>query len=366
VKIHFLALDGLRGVASLAVVISHVTAYTAGETALSHAFLAVDFFFVLSGFVIAHAYEQRLLSDMRLGQFAKLRIVRLWPLIIAGLALGAFYLAVKDHLRPGEAVGASYIATAFAFGLILFPLNTVVGTQGYPLDPPCWSLFFEVAANGLYALLCRLRLISQAVLVTIIACSLLGLIAESRFKVWDSPLNVPNRLALFLSFLEGFSRVGFGFFVGVLLYRHRNNKVLLRIPALHPGIASVLLLALFAAPPFSTNAYDLVVGALVLPSIVAASVHYQPRGRGDTLCRFSGWLSYPLYVVHYPLLFSIAGVAKIIGGSGRMPVALIQAVSILSCLVFAFFIGKFYDEPAREWLGKVVRARFSGLHVPGG
>lgn len=186
-KKHFLALDGLRGTAALSVAISHVTSYTSGGGgALFHAFLAVDFFFMLSGVVIAHAYEQRLYSDMSFFAFAKLRVVRLWPLIVVGLALGAGYLIARNYLQPAHAAGFSYILTAIAFGFILVPLNVVMGTAGYPLDPPCWSLFFEMIANAFYGLLCRLRLLSNAVLCVIIGCSLLGLVAN---LIWSCGTN---------------------------------------------------------------------------------------------------------------------------------------------------------------------------------
>jgi len=358
-KKHFLALDGLRGTAALAVASAHVTAYNAGTTALPHAFLAVDFFFIISGFVIAHAYEQRLLSNMGFGEFIELRVVRLWPLIVAGLALGAFYFVIKSVFQPAEAVSVGYLGVAIIFGLLLAPLNMVLGTDGYPLDPPCWSLFFEMIANALYALLCRFRLISSGMLFVIIAISLLGLMAESRLELWDVPQHFSNRLALATSFLEGGSRVGFGFFLGVTFYRYRNHSFFRRLPRLHPALASIVLLMSLSLPPFLSNIYDFVVTILILPLIVVLSAHYELQGSGAAASKFAGWLSYPLYVVHYPVMFLTAGAVKYLGV--RAPLFILEVGTIISCLAAAYLLGKFYDEPVRRWLARHAHTRFSGI-----
>lgn len=360
-KKHFLALDGLRGAAALAVATAHVTAYNAGTTAIPHAFLAVDFFFILSGFVIAHAYEQRLLSNMDFMKFARLRVIRLWPLILAGLVLGALYFVLKNEIQSTQTMSVGYVLVAIVFGILLIPLNVVIGADGYPLDPPCWSLFFEMIANALYALLCRFRLISSGMLFAIIALSLLGLIAESRLELWDAPQHFSNRLALATTFLEGISRVGFGFFLGVAFYRYRNHGFLRRIPRLHPALASIFLLISLSLPPFSSNMYDFIVTILILPLIVAASAHYELQGWGAAVSKFAGWLSYPLYVVHYPVMFLTAGAAKYFGA--RPPMAILEAMTLISCLASAYFLGKYYDEPLRRWLAKRAHSRFSGIDL---
>jgi peptidoglycan/LPS O-acetylase OafA/YrhL len=361
VKKHFGALDGLRGIAALAVATAHVTAYNAGTTALPHAFLAVDFFFILSGFVIAHAYEQRLLSTMGFLEFAELRVARLWPLVLAGVALGALYFVTRNETQSAHAVSIGYLAVAVVFGLFLVPLNMVVGGDGYPLDPPCWSLFFEMIANGLYAILCRYRLLSNGILFAIIAISLLGLIAESRFELWDVPQHFSNRFALATSFFEGASRVGFGFFLGVAFYRCRNHGFFRRIPRLHPALASIVLLVSLGLPPFLSNTYDLIVTILILPLIVAASAHYESRGLEAAVAKFAGWLSYPLYVVHYPVMFFTVGAAKYFGV--RLPMMTLEVATLISCLISAYLLGKLYDEPVRSWLARRAHAKFSGLHL---
>src|SRR6188508_2958815 len=89
-KQHFEILDGLRGLAALAVVVFHFMewVYTdASKNFIGHGFLAVDFFFCLSGFVIGYAYDDRI-AKMGVVEFFKSRIIRLHPLVIAGSVLG--------------------------------------------------------------------------------------------------------------------------------------------------------------------------------------------------------------------------------------------------------------------------------------
>ena len=362
-KKHFVALDGLRGTAALSVAILHITGYVNGNPALFHAFMAVGFFFMLSGFVVAHAYEQRLLSDMDFMDFAKRRVVRLWPLIVAGLVLGACYLLARNHLQPTHAVTMGYLLAAIAFGLILVPLNIAVGGDGYPLDLPAWSLFFEMIANLFYAFLCRRRLISGLVLAIIIGCSLLARLVDSHLERWDMVNHFTNRFALEITFLNGLSRVGFGFFLGVALYRYRNHRFIRRIPQLHSMVASLLLVLLFAVPPFSSNTYDLIVAGLVMPVILAASTHHDTQGLEGSICEFSGWLSYPLYVVHYPVMFAAVGAFKYLGLVDRLPEIAIEVLTLVCAIIVAYLLGKFYDQPARAWLAARIHTKPSGPHL---
>jgi peptidoglycan/LPS O-acetylase OafA/YrhL len=292
-----------------------------------------------------------------------LRVVRLWPLIVAGLALGASYLIVRNHLEPSHAVSIGYLLTAIIFGLVLLPLNLVLGREGYPLDLPCWSLLFEIIANVFYALLCRYRRISTVPLFLVIGCSLLLRFVDSRLELFDAPHNFTNRVALAITFLNGTARVGLGFFIGVALYRHRNHRFVRRIPQLHPALASLLLVILFAMPPFSSNTYDTAVTILVMPIILAASANRESHGLEASVCEFSGWLSYPLYVVHYPVMFVTVGAFKYAGKWAEASMIGVEIVTLVAGIVAAYLLGKFYDEPARAWLAARIRTKASGPHL---
>jgi peptidoglycan/LPS O-acetylase OafA/YrhL len=104
-KKHYEILDGLRGIAAIMVVMLHILEIFSGgdhtKLMINHGYLAVDFFFLLSGFVIAHAYDDRW-NKMTIGQFFKRRLIRLHPLIIAGMTLGGifFYFSESSVLFP--------------------------------------------------------------------------------------------------------------------------------------------------------------------------------------------------------------------------------------------------------------------------
>src|ERR1700744_3037299 len=89
-KQHFEILDGLRGVAALAVVTFHFMEWVYfdySKNFIGHGFLAVDFFFCLSGFVIGYAYDDRI-GKMGILEFFKSRLIRLHPLVIIGSVIG--------------------------------------------------------------------------------------------------------------------------------------------------------------------------------------------------------------------------------------------------------------------------------------
>src|SRR5882762_5908334 len=91
-KNHYPILDGLRGVASVIVIVFHVfEAFTGGNKfvqIINHGYLAVDFFFLLSGFVVAYAYDDRW-GKITTWDFYKRRLVRLQPMVIMGSLIGA-------------------------------------------------------------------------------------------------------------------------------------------------------------------------------------------------------------------------------------------------------------------------------------
>lgn len=145
---HFLTLDALRGVAALAVLVLHMPPLTG---LVFHAYLAVDLFFIMSGFVIAHAYERRLLAGWSPGDFIRTRVVRLWPLYLLGTAVGAAVFAGV----AGDAVGFAVLGVLVAAAVVMMPLPLGAEVQIFDLNRPAWSLFFEMVANVLYAAFAR-------------------------------------------------------------------------------------------------------------------------------------------------------------------------------------------------------------------
>ena len=156
-------LDGLRGVAAMIVVAFHLfETYSKGPVfqILNHGYLAVDFFFVLSGFVIGYAYDDRW-DKMTTWGFFKRRLVRLHPMVIMGTVLGALLFYFSDCPNYPLISNTSWqkLIMIMLFAFTMLPATTKMDIRGWgetnPLHGPAWSLQFEYIANILYATIIR-------------------------------------------------------------------------------------------------------------------------------------------------------------------------------------------------------------------
>jgi peptidoglycan/LPS O-acetylase OafA/YrhL len=318
---HLVVLDGLRGVAALCVLLLH-TASTFGLPPPLHAGLAVDFFFALSGFVIAHAYDDRLRSGMSLGAFMRLRAVRLYPMILASVLLGA--LSVWPKISLLHLSGAA----------ILLPTGLLSDAIAFPLNFALWSLFFEVVASALYGVFGAR--IGWRMLALVCAASGLLLGAATLAAGEISHFGVKG----LAHFAMGVPRVLYPFCLGVLLYRLKASDFAPRVPAwtLMAGVAALLL-----APLGASGIYDALVAILVLPAVVVLGA--RAASRADPVYRALGEISYPLYAVHVPVLVLVArgfGQGSWIGGF----------VGALCAVIAAWCLLKIYDEPVRKRLSR--------------
>lgn len=157
-KPHYNILDGLRGVAALTVVCFHLfEAYATShlDQKINHGYLAVDFFFILSGFVVGYAYDDRW-KTMRITDFLKRRFIRLHPMVVLGAVIGAvmFYFQGCSVWDVSQ-VSAMALILATLMNTFLIPATPGMEIRGvgemYPLNGPSWSLFFEYMGNILYA-----------------------------------------------------------------------------------------------------------------------------------------------------------------------------------------------------------------------
>jgi peptidoglycan/LPS O-acetylase OafA/YrhL len=356
-KQHYQVLDGLRGTAALTVVVFHVLEMLWPEPAqnpLHHAYLAVDFFFMLSGFIVGHAYDDRL-PKMGFGQFLLMRARRLHPLALLGLAIGlGGYLL--DPFAPSQKT-ASAGAIALTFGLMLFTLPSPGLPNRYgethSLNGPTWTLFQEYLANIVYGLIGpRLGKRGLAVLVAIAGIVLLAVAARLKHLGtgwgWDTFWIAPVRTA-------------FPFFAGLLLHRLGARW---KSP-LGFGLLSLVLLAVFAAP-FAPNGGKISLNGLmeagfiilVFPLVIVAGAAAQAGGRLQKLCSFSGAISYPLYITHYPFIY-IFGHWVWTTKPPRDQVAWVGAGLIVLVVALAWAAMKFYDTPLRVWLGRRAAARLT-------
>jgi peptidoglycan/LPS O-acetylase OafA/YrhL len=354
-KDHFIALDGLRGVAALVVIVMHRGRWWYPQGGfLGHGYLAVDFFFLLSGFVIAFAYDSRLATGLSTWRFMGLRLIRLYPLILLGMLLGALWPAIQLATDARGAPDPADFAINLMRGLFLIPDNHAIGRGDsiFPLNGPTWSLFFELLANLAYALLGRrLTLRVLAVIVGLSGAVMVWLAFHGGVDVGGLPRNI----------LGGIPRTAFGFFGGALLYRGLTAAAARgwRVPAIPAPFVTtaVLLVALLAVPSRFNPASSLFTIMVAFPLLVAlAAAPGLARGHGARVCKLAGDLSYPIYVLHYPIYVLIGGLGM---GMAKIPATTpwIGAGSALVIVGAAYLALKLYDEPLRRRLMNGVNRR---------
>ena len=254
-KPHYELLDGLRGVAALLVVFYHIfegLSFAAGGTlitVINHGYLAVDFFFILSGFVIGYAYDDRLGKSMSLGNFFKRRLIRLHPMIVMGAVLGVvFYLLQGSVQWDGTHISLSLVMLALLCAMFFIPAapGACYDIRGngemFPLNGPSWSLFFEYIGNILYALF--IHRLSNKMLALLTVLSGLGLAWFALFDVVGYGMIGVGWTLDGANFLGGLLRMLFPFTLGMLLSRHFK-------PVKIKGsfwICTAVLLVLFCVP----------------------------------------------------------------------------------------------------------------------
>lgn len=353
-KQYFDFLDGLRGVAALAVMWGHLRGM-AGLGGADNFSLAVDFFFVLSGFVIAHAYE-RPLREGRISftGFAWVRIVRLYPLMTAGTLLGLLVtVASAIALGNGDWTG---IWIAAGLGLLGLPSwSMAIWTYVFPLNGPQWSLFFEMAINLVYGLLARHLTRLRVVLVMLAGA--LGLVAVSYAYGtanvgWDKE-----------TFAAGSARIVFGFFCGIAIYQSPRSG---RVGATWGILIAALLAVLLLWPPLLSVPSKLAAIGLVFPAMIYFAAGVQVGGWLADVARFLGAISYPLYILHYPIARVLDEMARRIDPE-RVFVLPSLAVQALVIVGVSWLALKLYDVPVRTLLKKAGRRSHAAERpAPGG
>ena len=357
-KSHYEILDGLRGVAAIMVVMFHTfEAYADSnrfKQIINHGYLAVDFFFLLSGFVIAYAYDDRW-TRMSLGNFFKRRLIRLQPMIVLGSVVGAalFYFQ-SGPVFPLVAVTPVWkMLLVMLVGFTLLPLLPSMDIRGWqemhPLDGPAWSLFFEYLANIGYAL--GLRKLSKRALGVFVLLSGLFLV---HYLLFGGRGDVIGGWSVDSKQLHiGFARMLYPFFAGLLLMRLGKR---VHIRHVFP-VCSVLLILSFSLPRFGGPSHLWVNGlyesfciVLLFPLIVAIGAGDRVTSPATTrACKLLGGLSYPLYITHYPLIYVYT--AWVI--QKKVPAlygAFAGALLLVTAVTLAYASLKLYDEPVRRWL----------------
>jgi len=351
-KPHFKVLDGLRGLAAVAVVIFHfmeIAVPDYNNSFISHAYLAVDFFFCLSGFVIAYAYDHKMLK-LGFKNFMKLRLIRLHPLVIIGSLIGLLVFVFDPFSQLYEKyigqLPAMVLGSCF---MIPYPVVPERYFNLFHLNPPTWSLFWEYIANIFYGLL--LFKVSNKVLwiLTVIAAAALVFEAQRSGYLgvgWGGD-NISG----------GGIRVFFSFLAGILVYR---SKWVIQ-SGMNFMAVGILLLVVFMIP-FSKSLNPFLEPAIVIfyfPFLVAlgAGAGMKRKAGSATLseriCKFSGEISYPLYMVHYPFIWMFMSYVEA-KKPAMSEMMLITTIGTMILVVFSYVVLLFIDEPVRQRLKHIL------------
>ncbi|MCI1683119.1 MAG: acyltransferase [Bacteroides sp.] len=359
-KPHYEILDGLRGVAAMMVIVFHLfEAHSGGNhliQLINHGYLAVDFFFMLSGFVIGYAYDDRW-KKMTLGTFFKRRIIRLHPMVIMGSIIGAalFFFQSSPCYPAMHDVKVSTVLWVMLLGATLLPLPVNMDIRGWtemhPLNGPAWSLYYEYIANILYGLFIRrFSKTMLSILVFLAACATLHLCltAPSGDIVGGWSLTWEQQYV-------GFVRLTYPFFAGLLLSRFGK---LIHIKRGAFWVCSLFIVVILIVPriggadAYWTNGlYEAFCIICLFPLIVSMGAGGNVTGKSARVCKFLGDLSYPIYITHYPLIYVYTAYVcnHHLSITDAIPY---MVLTVIGAIVLAYACLKLYDEPVREWLKK--------------
>ncbi|WP_435139171.1 acyltransferase family protein [Formosa sp. A9] len=359
-KPHYKILDGLRGIAAIIVVLFHVLEIHSGgdhtKQLINHGYLAVDFFFILSGYVISYAYDDRW-DIMSLGHFFKRRIIRLQPMLIFGSILGAllFYFQDSEILGWGRIsdIPSWKVLLVTLLGCFLIPVGKGLDVRGwnemFPLNGPAWTLFFEEIANISYAFILR-KLSNKIMLVLVLVAAGFTLhyaltnIHGDIIGGWA--IDDPVQLKI------GFIRLSFPFLAGILLARTVKLKQIK-----NSFLYTSFLLIFFLSIPrlggyenyWINGLYECFCLMIVFPSIVLLGASGQVKGKVAQICKFLGDISYPIYITHFPVVYIY--MAWVSNNNYTLKDSWPFAVlTFVISVLLAVFVMKLYDIPIRTWL----------------
>ena len=316
----------MRGTAAIAVMLFHIGSLSRSNDLAPYGYVAVDLFFVMSGFVIGNAYERVLTKSLSWRKFMMIRAGRLYPSLFLGALVG---IVASPH--------ASLATTWKQFFLI----PSFETSELFPLNPVFWSLFFEIFINAAHALAIR-QLTTRRLAIF---CALAGV----SFLVISYFNGGPGVGWGRSSFAAGFARVAWSYSAGLLIYRLHAGGRLPRMDFRWPvsaGIVAVLLLS----PNFGLTFVQIPLMLFVaFPSLVAVSIQYKAGPRLTSLFAWLGAISYPLYAIHLPILRMSDRIV------GHAPFGWQWIMIGVAVIAIASAAEYFYDAPIRRYLRRALR-----------
>ena len=344
---HQATLDGVRGFAAISVVIFHVGHWLNAPLAVNSS-LAVDLFFLLSGYVLTLAYQRRLTTTMSTSRFIAIRLIRLAPLFIIGTLISAGYAMLRVHVKHEDvAVEAMLLATTL--GVLDIPYLTapltIGGDQVFPLNGPQYSLFLEIASNAIWAAWGRLGQPGPAALgaaVCFIALVFMGVLGG------DTPG----------TFLAGFPRVGASFLGGVAVFYVERSLPPWRGWTFVFFCCALVMAGLFYFPSALPFGVQLAWLGLTSPLLVLSGSRVHLHGASRAWALLAGELSYPVYVLHYPIFTWLNGIFQTV--THRQDVIIEGPILVITVVVTSYVALRFYDKPVRRKLTAMLRRPVQG------
>jgi peptidoglycan/LPS O-acetylase OafA/YrhL len=348
-------LDLMRGVAAIAVLIYHAEIFL-GVQFLPNAYLAVDLFFLLSGFVIAHNYDHKFTAGMSLRDFTVQRLIRLYPCFILTLGIGFVLGSARMTRDMGYFDGWRILGTGALNALFIpsyvFPYHVHVET--FPFNGAQWSLTFELFANWLYWVLFP-HLSSRRLILLIAAAAILEVTATFLLGSLDVGMRPGD-------FWLGVPRVILPFFTGVALRRFVFDRVSIRLGTAGIGGVVIALLVVFSlgdlVGPEFLPALEFMSVAVLFPALLIAACRTTPSPWVRRICEFTGNASYPVYLLQGPFFFFFAALPELtlhIKAKDLIPyVGIAHVVCTLLC---AAWVDRYYELPIRNWLKRRWRGR---------
>jgi len=313
--------------------------YVPDKNFIGHGFLAVDFFFCLSGFVIGYAYDDRI-GKMGVLEFFKSRLIRLHPLVISGSVLGLLAFLFDPFGGHPELYSAGKIILAFLCSLLLIPLPVIADRSFnlFSFNAPAWSLFWEYVANIVYAFVLYKIGRRYLVLLTLLSSVAICFVVFRSGNLvggWSGP-----------TFWDGSARISYSFLAGLLIYR---SNLIIKNNLGFIGVALLLFLA-FISPSSKWNwLSEPLVVLFYFPLLIALGAGAMLKPGLKKVCLFLGKISYPLYMTHYAALWMF-GNYYLSHKPGTMQLALIIICGLILLVGASYLVMVIYDIPVRKYL----------------
>jgi peptidoglycan/LPS O-acetylase OafA/YrhL len=346
----FLMLDFLRGVAAIAVLLYHTEhAGYLGVQLLPSAYLAVDLFFLLSGFVIAHNYDRKIAAGMSFTDFMVQRLIRLYPCLLLALALGLLIFCLRMVRYEGFLDTWRIVAATGLNALFLPAVIQPYGTSGYfPFNGAAWSLTFELIANIVYWVSFR-QLNGLRILLVVIASAVLLAIGASMIGTLDIGMRPSD-------FWWGIPRVALTFFIGVALRRHAYERMPVDLGSKAAPLAMACLVLAFSLHRMIDSEQALVAAGMVVllvvfPVLLLAVAGATPGRVTATLCTWTGDASYPVYLLQTPLMGVVAALSQLITGARASEFAPWMGIAfVIGTILVSLWVDRRFELPLRKRL----------------